>query len=202
MPVHKIEIAPEVIAEGKRLYERTLTPLRDIAALMGISNRTLDNRVREWGWQRRRMPAQPVALHHAARGAVIAAMTGGAATGDAADPAPASDERRAAIAAQIQDAVTSALDAVKRTLDKLDPADSAEAERAGRALAGVSRTLRELAAVNEPPEASTPHETDNDPVPGDIDEFRFELVRRIRGFIEARRQGAGGLHGGSETDMG
>ncbi len=34
MVTRKIEIAPELIAEGKRLYEQTLTPLNDIAAVM------------------------------------------------------------------------------------------------------------------------------------------------------------------------
>ena len=49
----KIEVAPELIAEGKRLYERTLTPLYEIAALMGLKRRTLNNRIVEWNWTRR-----------------------------------------------------------------------------------------------------------------------------------------------------
>jgi hypothetical protein len=201
MPAHKIEIAPEVIAEGKRLYERTQTPLRDIAAYMGITRWTLDDRIREWGWQRRRAPAASVDLHRAARGALMVAVTDDAPPSDGQVLPPASQERREAVAARIQNAVESAIGAVERVLDKLDPADAAEAERDGRTLAGVSRTLRELTVANQLPEASPPHETDDDPVPSDVDEFRFELVRRIRGFIEARRQGAGGLHAEPEVDV-
>jgi hypothetical protein len=191
MPAHRIEIAPEVIAEGKRLYEQTRTPVQDIAAFMGIARWTLNNRVREWGWQRRHPPAMSVELHRAARGALAAAITSEAPPGESSVLPPASDERRAAIAASIQDAVERAMDAVKRVLDKLDPADNAEAEQVGRTLAGVSRSLRELAAANQLPEASPCHENDNDPVPRDVDEFRFELARRIHAFIEAREGDAG-----------
>ncbi len=191
MPTHKIEIAPDVIAEGKRLYERTLTPLRDIAAYMGVSNRTLDNRIGDWGWQRRRRPASPVELHHAARGAILAAMTDDSPPGDGVELAPDSPERRAAVAARIQNAVECAMSAVERVLNKIDPADGSEAERDGRTLASVSCTLRELAVARLPLEASPSHENIDDPVPRDVDEFRFELARRIRAFIEARQAGAG-----------
>jgi hypothetical protein len=201
MPAHKIEIAPEVVAEGKRLYERTLTPMSDIAAHMGICRRTMENRIREWGWQRRRIPTLPIDLHHATRGAVVAAMTTDEPPGQSADLLPVTDERRAAVAARIQDAVERAMDAVERVLDKIDPADGAEAERAGRTLAGVSRTLHELATVTRPPEASPPDETDDDPVPGDIDEFRVELTRRIRRFVAAERDEEGPVHGESAAGV-
>ncbi len=201
MAGHKIEIPDERVAEGKRLYERTLTPMRDIAAHMGICRRTLENRVREWGWQRRRIPTLPIDLHHAARGAVVAAMTSDAPPGEGVELLPMSDARRAALAARIQNAVESTMEAVDRVLEKIAPADGAEAERDGRTLARVSRTLRELTAVTRPPEASPPHETDNDPVPGDIDEFRLELTRRIRRFVEAERDEEGPVHGGPDAGV-
>ena len=50
MATPRIEIAPELVAEGRRLYEQTLTPMHYIAAMMGISRRTLENRIREWNW--------------------------------------------------------------------------------------------------------------------------------------------------------
>ena len=199
MPARKIEIAPDLVQEGKRLYELTSTPVRDIAALMGITRWTLESRVREWGWQRRQPLAMSVELHRAARGALAAAVTKDPRDGPALPPA--SEERRAAVAASIQDAVERAMDAVKRVLDKLDPADSAEAERAGRTLASVSRTLRELAAANLPPEAILPHENDDDPVPRDVDEFRLELARRIRAFIESRERGAGRVSPDAEAEL-
>ena len=193
MPRPRIEIAPHLVAEGKQLYERTLTPLQDIAAYMGITRRTLEDRIKEWNWHRRRGPKLPVDLHHATRGAIIAAITDNSPQAGGTVLAPDSPERRAAVAARIQNAVESAMGAVERVLDKLDPADSAEAERDGRTLASVSCTLRELAIFGLPPEARPTHETDDDPVPRDVDEFRFELARRIRAFIENRQNGAGGV---------
>ena len=53
--------------------------------------------------------------------------------------------------------------------------------------ASISRTVREIAALNQPTEVAPADEADDDPVPRDIDEFRYELARRIRGFIEARQ---------------
>jgi len=53
MSGRRIEIAPELVAEGRQLYENTLTPTRDIATKMGLSRNTLDNRIAEWKWQRR-----------------------------------------------------------------------------------------------------------------------------------------------------
>ena len=202
MAGYKIEIAPDVVAEGKRLYEQTLAPVQDIAAYMGISRRTLESRVREWNWQRRRMAAVPIDLHHATRAALVAAKTEDAPPRDGQVLPPASPERNAAVAARIQNAVESAIGAVERVLEKIDPADAAEAERDGRTLASVSRTLRELTVANQPPEASAPDETDDDPVPADIDEFRYELARRIRAFIEAREGDAGRVLPEPEADVG
>ena len=56
MATPKIEIAPERIADGKRLYETTLTPVPDIAAMMGVSRRTLERRIVEWGCRARAFP--------------------------------------------------------------------------------------------------------------------------------------------------
>ena len=56
MATPKIQIAPERIADGKRLYELTLTPVPDIAAMMGVSRKTLERRIHEWGWTLRSAP--------------------------------------------------------------------------------------------------------------------------------------------------
>jgi hypothetical protein len=48
------QIALEQLAEGKYLYEHTLTSVEGIAACMEISRSTLYVRLRQWGWQRRR----------------------------------------------------------------------------------------------------------------------------------------------------
>jgi hypothetical protein len=71
--------------------------------------------------------------------------------------------------------------------------------RTTRVLATISRTVQEIVATAQ---GRTPDdEADDDPVPSDIDEFRFELARRIRGFIDARRNGAVRISGEPETPL-
>lgn len=57
MGTAKIQSAPECIADGKRLYELTLTPVPDIAAMMGISRKTLERRIRDGAGRRAARPA-------------------------------------------------------------------------------------------------------------------------------------------------
>ncbi len=69
-------------------------------------------------------------------------------------------------------------------------ASAVERERDVRMLNVLVRTLRDPAlfdAGGAPPPAEP---EDDDPVPKDMDEFRYELARRIRGFIENRKQNA------------
>jgi len=188
MATPKIQIAPQLVVEGKRLYETTLTTIADIAALMGISRRTLENRIVEWNWKRRRQPSGAIDIFHAVRGAVAAVATASAETPppDRAVAASALAQQRAALALRIQNVVEREMTVVERVVGLLGPADEAEAERTMRTLAGISRTLREITALNQPDEVTPPDETDDDPIPRDIDEFRNELARRINALIDDR----------------
>ena len=186
MATPKIQIAPELVAEGKRLYETTMTTIADIAALMGVSRRTLENRIVEWNWKRRRQPSGAIDIFHAVRGAAAAVATAETPPPDAAIAAPALAQQRAALAVRIQNVVEREMAVVERVVNLLGPADEAEAERTVRTLAGITRTLREIAALNQPDEVTPPNETDNDPIPRDIDEFRNELARRINALIDDR----------------
>ena len=188
MATPKIQIAPELVAEGKRLYETTMTTIADIAAPMGVSRRTLENRIVEWNWKRRRQPSGAIDIFHAVRGAAAAVATAETPPPDAAIAAPALAQQRAALAVRIQNVVEREMAVVERVVNLLGPADEAEAERTVRTLAGISRTLREIAALNQPDEVTPPNETDDD-VPRDIDEFRRELARRIHALIDAERDG-------------
>ena len=61
-------------------------------------------------------------------------------------------------------------------------------EQTARALGTLTRTLRELnALLREQPLRAR----EDDPVPEDVDEMRFELARRIRAFIESREAAKG-----------
>jgi hypothetical protein len=198
MVAHKKVIAPAQIAEAKRLYEQTLTPMLDIAAMLGIARSTLNNRVREWKWVRRSGAGGAVDIARVVRGNAVAVLTANADLAPAAVPAdfvrlaPVSAERRAALAARIQAVAEREMDVIERVVQVLGPADEAGAERVTRTLARVSRTLREVAALNQPDEVTPPDDADADPLPRDIDEFRNELARRIRGIIAARKAAAAG----------
>ena len=196
MAMPKIEVAPERIAEGKQLYEETDMPLHEIAARMGLRRRTLNNRIVEWNWTRRRYTRggteaeqDAVASMPAIRASAIAAPASKVSPAEPALP----------YAARLQRIVDGQLAVIERTLKVMGPASSAEAERTARTLATISRTVQEIKATAEGRMSSD--EADDDPVPRDIDEFRRELARRIRGFIEARRNGAGGFSGEPEIPL-
>jgi hypothetical protein len=82
-----------------------------------------------------------------------------------------------------------------------DPGAPEERERDARTLAVVAKTLRELRALEDskPGAARRAAQADNDddPMPQDINEFRFELARRINKLVESRT-GAGSADGGDE----
>jgi predicted lipoprotein len=110
---------------------------------------------------------------------------------------------RSALAARIHGIVAQGLDAVERVLSKVGPADESGAERSARTLAAVARTLQEMAALTKPEAEVMPPDDadDDDPIPRDINEFRRELARRIRNFIEIRRNGAGRILDQRESEV-
>lgn len=195
------QIAPDIVAEAKRLYEQTITPTYDIAAMMGISRSTFNNRVSDWGWTRRGVNNPAVDIARVVRGSAVTTLTANAAIDAAADITrleAAPPMQRAALAARIQGIVEREMDAVERVLGRLGPADQAEAERSARTLASVARTLREIAALIKPDQVTPPDDADDDPVPRDIDELRHELARRIHTIIDAQRaEDSGGGDGAS-----
>ena len=145
----KKQIAPERIAEAKRLYELTLTPVPDIAAMMGISRKTLERRIHEWGWTpRQRLPRSICDRALSSRGRGADGGAGGNRRADIAAPGdPVSPQQRMALALRMQQVVEREMDAVERVLDAIRPDDEGEAERSARTLASVARTLREMAAL-------------------------------------------------------
>lgn len=194
---HKIEIAPERIAECRHLYELTSTPVPDIAAMIGISRRTLDRRIVEWGWTPRHAP------RHATDRALVAAPPSQSPVSADAASAPANEsDLRKANALRIQQLVATTLAAVEGVLAKVGPADEGGAERSGRTLAAVARTLQEMSAIAQPDDETPPDDADHDDDfgPRDIDEFRQELARRIRGIVEARRARVSGRADGLPAD--
>ena len=184
----RIEVAPELIAEGKYLYEETLIPTDEIGARMGLSRSAFYLRVKEWKWKRRRYSTG--IAEDAVKASVPPAMPDTSATPPAEPPL--------AFAERLQRVLDGELAVIERTLKVLGPASSTEAERTTRILAALSRTVQEIKASAE---GQAGDEADDDAVPGDIDEFRETLTRRIRGFIEARTRNPSGGDGGSVGDV-
>lgn len=195
----KLQFAPEMMAEARRLYEDTMTPAHEIAAMMGISTATLRNRLKEWSWRRRRHPTRALDLVQAVRGATVAAVTTpGVPDGTSV---PMTQERREMLAARILDIVERQMDATERVLKTVDPKDQGEGERSTRVLTSIGLMLRETAALLRPDETVASDVADDDTVPADLDQFREALARRIEAFIDARRGGAAGSAGASVADL-
>lgn len=194
-------IAPDVLAEARRLYEQTNAPVGDIAAMVGLSRSNLYERARDLGWRSRQ--ARPTfSLARAVSEAVAAPPPP---SQPAAIPivldAAAVKQQRLAIAQRMMSVAEREMDAIERIIAVLRPADALEADHSARTLASVSRTLRDIAQLTRPSEEPTTDEVSHDPVPRDIDEFRRTLAIRIEGLIEARTgRPAGGAGGPAAGD--
>jgi hypothetical protein len=197
----KKEIAPELLAEARRLYEQTLAPVDDIASVLGMTRTPFYKIVNREGWRGRR--ARSGTFHFAS--ALTAEGVGALMPAPADQPRaemevnrePVAPWQRNALAQRIMIAAERDIDAVERILAKVGPNDAIEIEYSARVVASVARTLREIAALNEPNEVTPADDTDDDPVPLDIDEFRLELARRIHVLVDARRNRESGGGGGA-----
>ena len=178
MPATKKLIARDKIAEAKHLYERTLVPVDDIAALLGISRRTLSSRVGEWGWKKRKTGAPDVMrVQRRPLAGPSPAIVREAAPRMGAGVPPQSSQDRMALAQRIQAVVEREIAAVEQILTTLGASDPSETEGAARTLASLARTLRELVHLDTPQTTSEP--VDDHSIPRDLDEFRRALARRL-----------------------
>jgi hypothetical protein len=181
MPATRKLIDRDKIAEARQLYERTLVPVDDIAALLGISRRTLTGRIPEWKWKQRKTGAREISK-------VRASPTPGekpklvrkAVPRKGAGEPPQAPAERVALIERMQKVVEREIDAVEQVLTTLGASDRLETEGAARTLASLARTLRELAQLDTAP----PAETNNDHSSvRDLDEFRRDLSRRLDRII-------------------
>ena len=189
--VAKKDIAPELLAEARRLYEQTLAPVNDIAGMIGLSRTNFYKRVREGGWRGRRAQVATFqfarALSGSAAEALIAAPANQPRAAAVAATDPKTPEQRLALARRLLEVVEHEMAAVQRIVTVVAPMNQNEAEQGSRTMANVSRVTREIKDLIQPEDEIPADDLDHDPVPLDIDEFRRELARRLRGIIEARR---------------
>jgi hypothetical protein len=202
------EIAPELLAEGKYLYEHTLTSVEEIAARMEISRSTLYVRLRAWGWQRRRYSPSAAADgdRRAESNCAAAVASRGPAEemyvepdrSSADDASPVTVEKRAALFARAFRAAELQMDSIETAMKQLC-ATPAPFERTARALAMLNRSLRDILTLTKADEMTPADEADDDAIPRDMDEFRRELARRIQQLVdvERRRESEGSGAGGA-----
>jgi hypothetical protein len=204
MPARK-QVAPDRTAEGKYLYEQTLVPTDEIGARMGLSRSAFYLRVKQWGWQRRRYSSGLVEEALVVPVSVAAPAVEAREAGAEERPPLAEKvtrDSRAALYARVYRAAAAQIDTVERVQKTLQPTHPAPSERTARILAALNKTLLEIAALTKPDQGAPPDEADDDSVPRDIDECRRELARRIRGFVDARRNRAAGLCGEPGDSLG
>ena len=221
------ELTSEAWAQIRYDYEHTDRPVEDICAEHDISSGTLRDRMRRWGWTRRRAPipregpppapapqidpaapplptgqeSDTVAPSLAAAPRIetaapcLVAVPHLAAGGDAGTPGEPDDR---AIVPRLQRAVARVLPAIETIVAKLgaEPAHPREIERAARALAALTRILRELNNLLSQRQAAAADDPAADDSPEDIDAFRLDLARRIDAFVASR---TGEDNGGAEA---
>lgn len=183
-------------------YEETNKPVEQIALENRTCIGTIRDRVRRWGWKPRRAPipregpppmpapqieaAAPLLLP-APQGPPLAPIHAGDATPllPAASPGenlPGDPDTPTAL--RLQGAVASVLAAIEAIVAKIGAARLGESDRSARALAALTRTLRELNTLQ-----SQYEEPAADDSPADIDGFRHALAAKIDAFVAA--QGGG-----------
>lgn len=203
MPARK-QVAPELLAEAKFLYEQTLTPVHEIGKRLGFSRSAFYLRVKEWGWQQRRytveigegMPApilpQPV---------IGASPPPNGTTAVNATPPPDETESAFAIRARTYAkacrAVGRQIEIIEGIQSTLMPTQPAQSERTARVLALLNKSLLEITATTEP-ESEADDDADDDDSLRDIDAFRRDLARRLQGLVDVERRREGQGTGGTE----
>lgn len=187
MPYPLRPIAPALVTEARRLYEQTNVPVADIAALVGLSERTFYKRIHMWKWAMRcnRVPEaelakaaaivpealpQPAALQAAVQEAreAIASFR----------PEPADD---ASLAERLQRAIERELAAVETLIARIGGASDhgTGTERSARTLAMLSRVLRELSRLQRDEKTEDENGDSGEDEFRDLEDFRAELAERL-----------------------
>ncbi|MDO8876584.1 MAG: hypothetical protein Q8M24_23370 [Pseudolabrys sp.] len=194
------EPTPEAWEQIRHDYEHTDRPLAHICDEHAITIPMLRYRMKKWDWTRRKpfVPRQGPAAVEAAQVEQAAAfvpptptptlpLSGGGSSVAAPHLTYAAEGEEGSIVPRLQSAVARVLPAIEATIARLaaGPHHPREMEQAGRTLGALTRALRELTALLAQHRAEPGN--DEPPPQQNIDEFRQELSRRLKGIIAARR---------------
>lgn len=199
--------SPELLAALRYRYEQTDQPMNALAADFGIGVTTLQTLVRKNGWtprsQRMRDCPPAVRLLEEAEAPVVAfpeqieaqqvtptstlpLSRGGSETVPPAIPPMILAAPTLSPVERIEALVVKELEAEEAVRAALGtrPRPRYDAERCARTLSVLTQTLERVQRLH--PKSGDGKVGDDDPVPEDIDAFRNELARRIRGFVACR----------------
>lgn len=163
------ELSIDATEKARRLYEDSRVPLKEVAAQLGLSRRSLFRRARSWGWVRQRpdVPPRPVP-----RRALIARLV------TRIEAEIAAVERLVARAGLVAQGGAGEAGVAAGTAASV----AADTERAARTLAVLVRSLRELAAL----ERGEDNEIDDEEMPRDAGAYRRELAATLERVLADR----------------
>lgn len=192
-------ISPDM---ARLLYEQSPIAVRDIAVVIGISERTLYKRAKAGGWRRhfrchKRGPGgrylNPLIDFEREQAAEPAMPE------DPALPPEEPAARRRRLVSLLWQSVEKQMRGVARRIDRTEALrDPALAERDTRSLAMLARSLEQLIAIDR----AFADEDEPDAIPRDIDELRRELARRVQAIIARRADEVPGEPVARATDRG
>jgi hypothetical protein len=185
---------PAAIENVRQRYEESNESLEAIAADFGVHRSTIERLARVHGWLLRKERVArdlPAALQ---LDLAVAHVLDAATNGDHSTERPVSEISAAdatpplvepSLALRLELAVAKELEKVERLRSETGSASrrTIEAERIARTLAALTQTLFKVRRLREPGSSIA---DEHDQLPGDPDEFRHELARRIDAFVRSR----------------
>jgi hypothetical protein len=193
---------PELIAHARHLYEHTSTSLAKIAVDLGVHRSTVDRLGNHENWRRYMPPPRDVpatmrllAEAEALEAGVLsndndatAAATAPPHPDDGSDPPPTARDIIDRLYRTVVDELAT-VQAMRAQLGR-HPRGAVEAERTARTLWSLTETFQKLQRLQCALPENDPNNDDD--MPTDIDEFRNELARRIRIFVQSRTERSDG----------
>jgi hypothetical protein len=194
-----LSYTPELKAHARFRFEQTPESAYSIAADLGMHHTSLKRLAQREGWVRHNPPPvrditgvmrladEVEALTSVTPTPTLPLAGGGSQTAFAAPPSHENAAPDTSAIDRLEAAVLMELSVVERMRVALgpEPLRPFDAQITARTLSSLTETLsklRRLRLASAPPARTA----DFDDIPEDIDEFRFELARRIEAFVASR----------------
>jgi hypothetical protein len=188
------DVTPELLAHIQHRYEETDEPVASIAADCEVRERRIYEWIVQHGWRKRRdrppsdLPPELRLSLDLDRALEEAEVGAGLQPDPAADEASATPSDSLSVAQRLERQLEQNLTRVERMREMQWPQGPADAERTTRVLERLTQALLKVRQLRNPDtnKADVAAGTDDFDIPGDIDEFRRALARRIEAFVRSR----------------